>query len=1108
MTIVGRPITFNVLTNDSDPDNDPLSVSSSVLETRNETEFAIAETSMSPDGEFFFTPSKAGEYVFVYRVTDGSEEDRAIIRVDVAPEQENRPPTAIRDDVTIARGDARTVYALQNDTDPDGDVVAIESWTPTPGIEVEEARGIGFRITAEPSAPDEVVLRYAISDGEADPVSGVVVVAVTDTEVVDQAPVTKPDTIEVRPGQTGAVRVLLNDYDPEGGVVTVVKANSATNAQVRIGPGGQEIFVTPDRTVVSNFTFGYDVVDEGGNRASSFVEVRLVPDDQANRPPIARPDTARTRAGTTVNIPVASNDSDPDGDAVRVESIAAQPAFGQASLNDNGTIAYRASPDGVGSDTFRYVLIDAKGKQAIGTVLVGVLPADGQNRPPTATDDAFSMLAGSDPLRLDLLRNDYDPNGDVLAITEVRGAAPHAVLDPDTGAVTFSPPDSVPGKAQKFSFRYTLSDGRGEVDRATVAVEVANASEPVAPIAVADLVGPVTANEPTEVDVLANDFDPDGSRAELRVTSDDPAVTVGDDGVLTIDVGKESAEHQYTVTDPDGLTSSTVVTVIAVPNRAPEPELFTVETKFDKPVTIDVDEHVTDADDDTLLYACCDSVRHGRATIVRSGDDTLAVRFTPNDGFDGEAGFAYQVDDQHGHVTEGSVIVVVQPPANRPPVARNGTADVEAGTNGLVSFTPLVTDPDLDSGDELTFELVDDGGAPARPNGPNVRINAPLDAGGTTYTLRYRVTDSQGESDEAEVVVTITESRVPPPVANPDTVETNQEQAVDVNVVANDTNTLGRGRLDVIAADVTSGSGVAEVTGNSTAVVFTPSAGFFGRATVSYTIQDERGTQAGQARGLLTVNVIGRPSPPVVTSVSADNATATLTWSSPDNNGATITGYIVASDQGQQQNVGLTNSATFEGLQNGVAHRFHVKAINAAGESEWGPFSDAVTPDTEPGTPAAPTVQFADSALIVTWSQPANEGSAITGLRARDRRRPQRQGGRRLDVVYVVRTHERVELPVPRRRRERRRTVGGVVVVGGRTPAQPAGSAVAAGTDAGRQPDLAVVGGGRQQWRSDLPVRGHPHRFRRDPFRHGHVVHMGQSAQRRRAAVPGAGVQP
>ncbi len=119
------------------------------------------------------------------------------------------------------------------------------------------------------------------------------------------------------------------------------------------------------------------------------------------------------------------------------------------------------------------------------------------------------------------------------------------------------------------------------------------------------------------------------------------------------------------------------------------------------------------------------------------------------------------------------------------------------------------------------------------------------------------------------------------------------------------------------------------MTGDSTAVVYTPSAGFFGQASVEYMIEDARGTPAGQASGLLTVSVIGRPSPPVVTSISADNATATLTWSSPDNNGAAITGYLVESDQGQSADVGLTNSHTFDGLQNGVAHRFRVKADEA-----------------------------------------------------------------------------------------------------------------------------------------------------------------------------------
>ena len=55
--------------------------------------------------------------------------------------------------------------------------------------------------------------------------------------------------------------------------------------------------------------------------------------------------------------------------------------------------------------------------------------------------------------------------------------------------------------------------------------------------------------------------------------------------------------------------------------------------------------------------------------------------------------------------------------------------------------------------------------------------------------------------------------------------------------------------------------------------------------------------------------------------------------------------------------------------------------MRAHNSADWGPWSGAsapVTPDIEPGRPAAPTVQFADGALIVTWSAPTNEGSAIT----------------------------------------------------------------------------------------------------------------------------------
>ena len=57
---------------------------------------------------------------------------------------------------------------------------------------------------------------------------------------------------------------------------------------------------------------------------------------------------------------------------------------------------------------------------------------------------------------------------------------------------------------------------------------------------------------------------------------------------------------------------------------------------------------------------------------------------------------------------------------------------------------------------------------------------------------------------------------------------------------------------------------------------------------------------------------------------------------------------------------------------------FSVRAHDSAGWGPWSGASPVITPDIEPGRPAAPSVQFADGALLVSWSPPANEGSAIT----------------------------------------------------------------------------------------------------------------------------------
>ena len=100
VTVVAKPIRLDVLDNDTDPDNDPLFVAQQPTLVRPTDRTADAlDLTLTPDGELFFNPDTAGTFVFNYSATDGEETDVAQIRIEVGAAVENRPPTAIRDDV-------------------------------------------------------------------------------------------------------------------------------------------------------------------------------------------------------------------------------------------------------------------------------------------------------------------------------------------------------------------------------------------------------------------------------------------------------------------------------------------------------------------------------------------------------------------------------------------------------------------------------------------------------------------------------------------------------------------------------------------------------------------------------------------------------------------------------------------------------------------------------------------------------------------------------------------------------------------------------------------------------------------------------------------------
>lgn len=126
-------------------------------------------------------------------------------------------------------------------------------------------------------------------------------------------------------------------------------------------------------------------------------------------------------------------------------------------------------------------------------------------------------------------------------------------------------------------------------------------------------------------------------------------------------------------------------------------------------------------------------------------------------------------------------------------------------------------------------------------------------------------------------------------------------------------------------------------------------------------------------------------APRAVTATSA-NASAVVAWTAPD--GSSITGFEIRVVDADGNQVGALRTADpadgsllVDGLTNGAAYRFQVRAVNNVGPGPYSDFSAEVVPaPVIPGTPAIGAVSGGDRQATVNWTAPADDGgSPVTG---------------------------------------------------------------------------------------------------------------------------------
>jgi hypothetical protein len=189
----------------------------------------------------------------------------------------------------------------------------------------------------------------------------------------------------------------------------------------------------------------------------NFVSVNFI---DPGLPPVAVNDASAVQTGSSVNIPVLSNDQ--TSGAPTTISAVSTPAHGHAVII-GGHIHYTSNLGFFGADVFTYTITTPNGS-ATATVSLTV------TAPPIAVDDSASTVGGTDtagnPVTVHVLANDKAQGG-TLAL-RAAGAAAHGSVAISGAAIIYTP---AAGFAGADRFTYTITNGHG-TSTATVTVTV------------------------------------------------------------------------------------------------------------------------------------------------------------------------------------------------------------------------------------------------------------------------------------------------------------------------------------------------------------------------------------------------------------------------------------------------------------------------------------------------------------------------------------------------------------------------------------------------------------------------------------------------------------
>ena len=329
-TVLTRPdrmVTVNVLSNDLDPDGDPLSLEKDSLETATPE---LDPQVRSDTTVQVHTPSKVGTYLVSYTVSDGrGGSARGTLTVYVQDDAPLKAPIARDDfvdyDALPTDGSAVSVNVLENDEDPDGSIDEVTLTTADAGVTVS-----GSNLLIPTSESTRLVV-YTITDRDGLTNSAVVRVPGRDSTAPFLSSANLP--IEMDAGTSRTIN--LSDY-------VITRSGRSPRLVEGSSPVAQEGLDSVVADSNTQLTLNANAAFSGN---SAFL-IQVADGDSSDAGTLTASLSLPVRIKATVNQPPTFTPT-----AIRVEA-------GGEAVVQNLALAVR-DPEGVDTSTFTYTMDSA-----------------------------------------------------------------------------------------------------------------------------------------------------------------------------------------------------------------------------------------------------------------------------------------------------------------------------------------------------------------------------------------------------------------------------------------------------------------------------------------------------------------------------------------------------------------------------------------------------------------------------------------------------------------------------------------------------------------------------------------------------------------------------